>query len=324
MEALRILVDYSDEIQILTCSQEMGELECLRSGLRPIVTVGVPGESTAEDTRRAARKLAELDVEMLLFAGGDGTARDILDAIDRRLPVLGIPAGVKMHSAVFAITPQEAGRMTIKLLHGEVKTKDAEVMDVDEEAYRMGHLSAKLYGYLRIPYEASLIQGTKSESMQTNEETEQQRSIAKYVVEEMLDDTIYILGPGTTLKAITNYLKLEKTLLGVDILRGKKLLKRDVNEERILASLKGDSKIIVTPIGGQAYIFGRGNQQISPRVIRTIGKENIIIVATKNKISSLSSRRLLVDTGDPSLNSALRGYVRVITDYREETIIRIE
>ncbi|MFH0848310.1 MAG: ATP-NAD kinase family protein [archaeon] len=323
-ETLRILADYSNEIVVLTCSGEMGELEAIELGLYPVVVLKVPDDSSAADTRRAASRLAELRVDLILFAGGDGTARDIFDAIDGDLPVLGVPAGVKMHSGVFAINPQEAGRIAIRFLRGEVSTTQAEVMDVDEEAYRLGRLSAKLYGYMMIPHEAGLVQGIKTGSLQTTEEIEQQKSVAKHVVEEMQDDTLYILGPGTTVKAITDYLRLEKTLLGVDVLRNRKMLGIDANERQILELLDGNSKIIVTPIGGQAYVFGRGNQQISPAVIRTVGKENIIIVATKNKIFNLPVRRLLVDTGDSLLDSTLRGYVRVVTDYREETLLRIE
>ncbi len=298
----------------------MGESETVEADLEPNIIARVSEHSSAQDTKDAASRLAELEVDLLLFVGGDGTARDILDAIDGRVPVVGVPAGVKMHSAVFAVTPQQAGRVAIEYLVNGLPTREAEVMDVDEEAYRQGQLSAKLYGYIRTPYLESMMQGVKTTSYGSDED-EQQKSIAKYIAEEMQHDILYILGPGTTVRAISEYLKLEKTLLGVDVIRNKTLLMKDANENQILDLLSSKAKIIITPIGGQAYVFGRGNQQISPTVIRKVGKDNIVIVATKNKIQNLARRRLLVDTGDPSLDLFLRGYVRVITDYREETVL---
>ncbi len=298
----------------------MGESETVEADLEPNIIARVSEHSSAQDTKDAASRLAELEVDLLLFVGGDGTARDILDAIDGRVPVVGVPAGVKMHSAVFAVTPQQAGRVAIEYLVNGLPTREAEVMDVDEEAYRQGRLSAKLYGYIRTPYLESMMQGVKTTSYGSDED-EQQKSIAKYIDEAMQHDILYILGPGTTVRAISKYLKLEKTLLGVDVIRNKTLLMKDANENQILDLLSSKAKIIITPIGGQAYVFGRGNQQISPTVIRKVGKDNIVIVATKNKIQNLARRRLLVDTGDPSLDLFLRGYVRVITDYREETVL---
>jgi len=302
----------------------MGESESIQASFKPTIAVAVPENSTAAETRKAARILLELKVDLLLFVGGDGTARDILDAVDMNVPVLGIPAGVKMNSAVFAINPREAGTITIRFLHGELPMKDGEVMDIDEDAYRAGRLSARLYGYMKTPYDKILLQGTKIASPQIGDEIEQQRSVAKHITEEIQNETLYILGPGTTVKAIADELGLQKTLLGVDVIQNRQLLKRDATENGILQLLDGHSKIIVTPIGGQAYIFGRGNQQISPSVIRAVGKENIIVVATKNKLHSLPERRLLVDTGDSSLDASLRGYIRVVTDYREETVMRVE
>lgn len=302
----------------------MGQAEATDAGFQPLVAVDAPDESTALDTKRVAQELRKLSIDLLLFVGGDGTAIDILDAVNADLPVLGVPAGVKMHSAVFAITPIEAGRVAIRFLRGELPTRYAEVMDVDEEAYRDGRLSARLYGYLKVPYEELMVQGTKAATPLIDEEIEQQRSIAKYVVEEMKSDTTYILGPGTTVNAIADEMKLEKTLIGIDIVRSGRMLKKDADERQILKSLHGDAKIVVTPIGGQAHVFGRGNQQISPTVIKSVGKDNIVVVATRSKTQRLPGRRLLVDTGDLALDSSLRGYVRVVTGYREETVMKID
>jgi len=194
--------------------------------------------------------------------------------------------------------------------------REAEVMDVDEAEFRQGHLSAELYGYLLSPFEPHLIQGNKMASPMTENEVENQAAIAIYIIEEMKTEVIYIVGPGTTTRTIGDLLDQKKTLLGVDIFQGKKIVAKDVNEKQILQTINGKAtKIIVTPIGGQGFIFGRGNQQISSKVIRQVGLENIAVVATKSKLDRLDSLR--VDTGDPELDEHFRARViRVIVDYK--------
>ncbi len=312
-------------VDILTSSGEMGEEEARDSSFTPVIVSDTPqGRTTAEDTKRTAKILAEKIVDLLLFTGGDGTARDISDAINSKVPVLGIPAGVKMHSSVFAVNPSQAAEITARYLLGELPIVQAEVMDVDEEQFRAGRLSAKLYGYMNVPQEPLLMQGIKTATAQTEDEVEQQRAIAKHVVEEMHDE-FYVLGPGTTVRAIADRIGVEKTLLGVDVVYMRQLVAKDIDERRLLELIQDHPvKIVVTPIGGQAYIFGRGNQQISPDVIKKAGRENIIVVATKNKLLSLPHRRLLVDTGDRDLDKELQGYIRVVTDYREETVMKVE
>lgn len=303
----------------------MGEKEAKTSGFLPVIVTVVPQRTTADHTKTTAKMLVEKTVDLLLFAGGDGTARDILDAIDSKTPVLGIPAGVKMHSSVFATNPSHASRIVIDYFLGELPVQQGEVMDVDEKEFKAGRLSARLYGYMKVPYEPKFVQGIKTTSVQTEDEMEQQRAIARHVTEEMKDDELYVLAPGTTVKAIADILGVEKTLLGVDVICDAKTVAKDVDERRLLELIRiRPAKIVVTPIGGQAYIFGRGNQQISPEVIRRVGKENIIVVATSNKLQSLPQRRLLVDTGDRKVDELLRGYARVITDYREETVMKVE
>jgi len=325
IETLTELQAHSGLVEIFTSSGEMGEEEARASGFAPKVVCDTPRErTTADDTKRTARILAEKLVDLLLFTGGDGTARDILDAIDGKASVLGIPAGVKMHSSVFAVNPSQAAKITVRYLLGELPIAQAEVMDIDEEQFRAGRLSAKLYGYMNVPQEPLLMQGIKMATAQTEDEVEQQRAIAKHVVEEMRDE-FYVLGPGTTVKAIADMIGVEKTLLGVDVVRMRQLVGKDVDERRLLELIQSRPvKIVVTPIGGQAYIFGRGNQQISPDVIKKVGRENIIVVATKSKLLSLLCRRLLVDTGDRDLDKELQGYIRVVTDYREETVMKVE
>lgn len=324
-QTLEQLCSYRSLIEIYTSSGEMGEKEAKASGFSPIIVREAPQRTTADDTKMTAKILAEKTVDLLLFAGGDGTARDILDAIDSRVPVLGIPAGVKMHSSVFATNPSHAARITISYFLGELPIEQGEVMDVDEKEFRAGRLSAKLYGYMKVPYEPGFVQWVKTATVQTEDEAEQQRAIAKHISEEMNQNELYVLAPGTTVKAIADMLGVEKTLLGVDVIRDTRVLAKDVDERRLLELIRDHpTKIVVTPIGGQAYIFGRGNQQISPEVIRKVGRENIIVVATRNKLQRLPQKRLLVDTGDEEVDRQLRGYIRVITDYREETVMKVE
>jgi predicted polyphosphate/ATP-dependent NAD kinase len=266
--------------------------------------------------------MRELGVDLLVFCGGDGTGRDILDVIHTDIPVLGVPTGVKMHSTVFSVNPEAAARVTMRFLWEELPLREAEVMDVDEEAFREGRVSAKLYGYMLTPYEPSLIQGSKVASPMTEHEMQNQAAIALYLIETMTPDTLYILGPGTTTRTIADLLEEEKTLLGVDLFYNKKNHAKDVNENQILAQIKGKTaKIIVTPIGGQGFIFGRGNQQISSRVIQQVGRDNIIVVATKHKLRGL--KHLRVDTGDAALDEVLRGYIRVVADYNEIYVIPV-
>ncbi len=180
-------------------------------------------------------------VDLLVFCGGDGTARDILKAVGLKVPVLGVPTGVKMHSALFAVTPQAAARVAVGYLWGGLPLREAEVMDIDEEAFREGHLSAELYGYMLSPFEPHLIQGNKLESPMTEDEVRNQAAIAIYIIEEMKPDIIYIVGPGTTTRTISDLLDQKKTLLGVDLFQNKKIIVSDANEKQILEAIKGQS-----------------------------------------------------------------------------------
>jgi predicted polyphosphate/ATP-dependent NAD kinase len=309
--------------QLVVGAGRMGEDEARKCGFISTIIGDRKKETTAEDTVETAKKIADAGADFLIFCGGDGTARDILDAVDKKIPVLGVPTGVKMHSAVFAVDPEAAARISTEFLWGELPLREAEVMDVDEEAFREGRLSARLYGYMLTPYEPGLIQGAKMASPVTESEVRNQAAIAIYLIENMEPNIIYILGPGTTTRTITDLLDEEKTLLGVDLLCNKKLVAKDVNEKQILKEIKGKTaKIVVTPIGGQGFIFGRGNQQISSAVIRQVSLNNIFVVATKNKLMDIKSLR--VDTGDSKLDDALRGCIKVITDYREEHMVHVE
>ncbi len=317
------LKPFKGRVRLVMGAGKMGEDEARNCGFACTVLGKRKNETSAEDTMEIVRRIIDVGVDLLVFCGGDGTARDILDTVDTNLPVLGVPTGVKMHSAVFAVGPRAAARIAMNFLYEVLPLREAEVMDVDEEAFREGRVSAKLYGYVLIPYEPSLIQGVKMASPVTENEIRNQAAIAIYVIENMEPDVVYIIGPGTTTRTIGDLLDSKKTLLGVDLFYNKELIAKDVNEKQILEKIKGKTaKIIITPIGGQGFIFGRGNQQISPEIIRYVGRDNIVVIAAEGKLRDLKSLR--VDTGDPSLDDALRGYIKVITDYKKERMMRIE
>jgi predicted polyphosphate/ATP-dependent NAD kinase len=312
------------DLEVVTYPGEMGEDAARACGLEPTVIGAIkPGETTPEDTINAARDLSRLGVDLLLFAGGDGTARDVYNAVGDKLPTLGIPAGVKIHSAVYATSPMSAGDLAAAYLEGRNSAvREAEVMDIDEEAYRNGRVSAKLYGYLLIPFERRLVQNVKTPS--SPGEGVAMAEIAAEVVGNMDDGWLYLIGPGTTTRAIADRLGLEKTLIGVDVVTKRKLVAADVNEARLLEIIEGrKAKIVVTPIGGQGYILGRGNQQISPEIIRKVGMENIIVVSTLGKVHALRGQPLRVDTGDRKVDRMFRGYIRVLTGYKEQIIYKV-
>ena len=280
--------------------------------------------TTPADTTAAARALCQAGVELLLFAGGDGTARNILDAVGEKVTVLGIPAGCKIHSGVYALNPRDAGELAAKVASGRVAAvKEAEVMDIDEELFRKNIVQARLYGYLRIPDDAQLTQCSKSAG--NAGEAEEVDAIAEYVAESMEPDVLYIVGTGSTTAAVLQELHLPFTLLGVDLVYNKQLVAADCTEQQILAAMAKYPKVklLVTVIGGQGYVFGRGNQQLSAAVLKKVGKENIIIIAAKSKVMALPNRRLYVDTGDAEVNKLLSGYVRIIVGYKYELVLPI-
>jgi predicted polyphosphate/ATP-dependent NAD kinase len=312
-------------IRLVVGAGSMGEDEAKDCGLTFPVLGERKRETRSEDTREIARKMAAAGVSLLVFCGGDGTARDMLNAVGTTVPVLGVPTGVKMHSAVFAVNPQATARVALRFLTGELPLREAEVMDVDEKAFREGRLSAELYGYVLTPYEPHLIQANKLASPMTESELRNQAAIAVYVIENMKPNVIYIIGPGTTTRTIGDLLDAKKTLLGVDLFCNKQIIASDVNEKQIIDAISGRAaQIIVTPIGGQGFIFGRGNQQISAEVIRQVGLDNIVVVATESKLRSLKGS-LKVDTGDASLDDAFRQRkLKVIADYKIEYPVPVE
>ena len=334
--ALTKLIEIRDQITVYTYPGDMGG-ELAKSLDFPTVLLTAAGtdavdadsgytaagHTDAADTIELAKKLLEEQVDLLLFAGGDGTARDIYEAVELKVPCVGIPAGVKIHSPVYAKNPQAAGRLALMWLTGKVqKTEELEVLDIDEERYRSEELSTRLYGYLLVPREKTLTQNRKAPTPVS--ETASIEAIAYDIIEAMEPETCYLIGAGTTTRGIMHLLGLKNTLIGVDLICGKKLVAADLYGDTILSYIKGRrTKLIVTVTGGQGYLFGRGNQQLTPEVIKEIGKENIIILATKTKLAALGGRPLLVDTYDEACNLSLCGYYRAVTGYGEYTMCRV-
>jgi predicted polyphosphate/ATP-dependent NAD kinase len=313
-----------EHLKLIVGAGSMGQSQAEKCGFSFKVVGETKKETSSEDTQTIAKEIVVAGVDLLVFCGGDGTTRDILKAVDLKVPVLGVPTGVKMHSAIFAVSPQAAARVAATFLWDRLPLREAEVMDVDEQQFRQGHLSAELYGFLLSPFEPHLIQGNKIASPMTENELENQAAIAISINEEMTPGTVYIVGPGTTTRTIGDLLDQKKTLLGVDLFQGRKILAKDVSEKQILQAINGKTaRIIVTPIGGQGFIFGRGNQQISAKVICQVGLDNIVVAATKSKLDRLGSLR--VDTGDSSLDQQFRNHgIMVVVDYKTTKEMKIE
>jgi predicted polyphosphate/ATP-dependent NAD kinase len=264
------------------------------------------------------------NIDLLIFCGGDGTARDIFDSIDLEKPVVALPAGVKMFSSVFAINPKAAAEIIDRVIEETIDTQEKEVFDIDEELVRQDILQAKLYGYLKVPKIRSLIQSGKTGSGVGRTIEENKEEIAQFIIENMQPDILYLLGPGTTIKTITNTLNLPKTLLGIDAIYDKQTVRNDLNENAILELLNDYDRviIIISPVGGQGFLFGRGNKQFTPKILKLVGKNNITIIATAEKMRELDCLR--VDTGNHETDELLRGFGKVITGYKEELVVKIE
>ncbi len=318
--ALHKLEEFREKIQIVCFAGEMGEhiARDLHFETR-IIGSALQHPSEAADTCAAAEALIKEPVDLILFAGGDGTARLIADVVGLKQPVLGVPSGVKMHSGVYAISPEAAGEIVKQLLSGKlVNVAERDVKDIDEDAFRNGQVRARYYGSLLVPENSQFLQQVKNAGTERDELA--QLDVAQEMIQQLETDTLYVVGPGSTTHVFLHELGLGGSLLGVDLLLNNQLVATDLNAAQILQAIQefsGPVKMVITAIGGQGHIFGRGNQQFTPEVIRRVGKEHIFVIAARGKILALDGRPLLVDTNDPELDQAFRGYMRVITGYNE-------
>jgi len=311
---LDLLSKERDAILFFTASGSMGE-SCLEEcGLDYKVVYSALPVTSSRDTIRTCQAFLDEGVDLILFCGGDGTARDVA-GIAGSTPILAIPAGVKMHSGVFAASPQAAADLVIRFLNGELNLRDTEIVDVDEELYRAGILQTKLYALAKTPYLPVLV-AERKRIYSSDQEDEFKDQIALFASEFMRDGSAYIIGAGTTTSRIADILGLEKTLLGVDVVKDGRLMITDASEQDLLELLDRETRvmIIISPIGAQGFILGRGNQQLSAEVIRRVGIDKLIIISTPHKLAEIPY--LSVDTGDEDLDESLAGMRQVVTGYR--------
>lgn len=326
-QALTLLRPKQQALEFVTCGGAMGA-DVLRQLGFSYRTVFTPAgtETSAQDTQQAVAAIQAEGVDLLLFAGGDGTARDVYEVIDDEQLVLGIPAGVKIHSGVYAVSPKAAGRVVERIVRGELSSlKRADVMDIDEALFRQGTVKARRYGDMLIPAELEYVQAVKMGGIESDELV--LADIAAEVIERV-DDEYLVMGSGSTVAAVMEEMGLENTLLGVDLVHEQQLLGSDLTEQQLyqqVANIEpGKVKLVITVIGGQGHVLGRGNQQLSPRILRHIGRENVWLVATKSKLESLQGRPLLLDSGDETLDQEWSGLIAVITGYHDEVLVRLQ
>jgi predicted polyphosphate/ATP-dependent NAD kinase len=318
-----------DDIEWLTCSALMGYDELIKAGAKKIQVVYSYNKdnTSSDDTKNACEKLLNEEIELILFCGGDGTARDIYSVVSDKIPILGIPSGVKMHSAVFGINTSATAKMLHEFVNNRLTIGDAEIMDLDEERYRNGEWNIKLFGVAKGIVEPTYIQVGKSifESVSDNAIKDE---LAEHIEDEINEhsDFLYLFGSGGTIDYIANKLSLKNTLLGIDAYYNRKIIGSDLNEESILKLLEKYHKIkvILSHIGAQGFILGRGNLQLSPKVIRKIGFDNIIVISTPSKLSSIPFIR--VDTGDKNLDKMFfnHEFIMVVIGYRFSRVVKIQ
>lgn len=313
-------------IRWLTCAGPMGADALRAAGFADVETVhALAGPPSADDTKAAVRRFLEAGVDLILFCGGDGTARDICSVAGREVPILGIPAGVKMYSGVFGVSALRTADILIGFLDGRLKASAADVLDLDEDRYREGEWAVRLYYAALTPYEPTY---TQSQKMLIDEATdaEVKQEIAQYLEEEIAasPDVLFLLGPGSTVQSIAQVLKVDKTLLGIDAVHGGRIVGRDLNEKAILDLLERypRRRLVLSPIGAQGFVVGRGNRPLTPDIIRAVGADNIIVVATPAKLAR--TPLLHFDTGDGVLDAVLaaNGFVPVVIGYRLRRLAR--
>lgn len=311
--ALDVIAASHPGVMILTAAGAMGADAVRAAGLRACVVYQPTGaETTAVDTRDAASALAAAGASLVLFAGGDGTARDVYTGLPPGTAALGVPAGVKMYSACFAVSPVAAGAVAARWLDEPLPVQQSEVLDVSEDQIRHGRVDPTLFGMLAVPFLRGRTQARKAATAASEQEAVQ--AAARGMTGLMLPDVAYLLGPGGTTAAVAAELGVPTTPLGVDVVLNRETVLSDATETQLLGLVSEvPARAVITVIGGQGFLLGRGNQQISSAVLRAIGPDPLLVVATEEKLIALGGRPLLVDTGDAELDTALSGYIEVVT-----------
>ncbi|MDE1990876.1 MAG: NAD(+)/NADH kinase [Rhizobiaceae bacterium] len=322
--ALRRLFSLSPDLDILVASEAMGASAARSAGFAPLLLEGSYAEiSTAGDTKSAATEMIRSGIGLILFAGGDGTARDIFDAVGDRVVLIGIPTGVKMHSAVFAVSPEAAGETAARAIMRNSGERLAEIMDADEAELAAGRPSTHLFGYAKTPAIPTYFQSAKAARPDGGEAAIE--ALGRTLARQARPGQLVILGAGTTMALVKPAFGLEETLLGVDVVCDGQTIAMDADADTLegLCERHADILLITSIIGGQGFLFGRGNQQISPKLLRTIGPAGLRIVCTREKLLALPRAELLIDTGDPELDEALAGYRRVDTGPNDSMLVRL-
>jgi predicted polyphosphate/ATP-dependent NAD kinase len=323
---LRALAAARPGIELLAAPGVMGADAASAAGFDVSTTSAtVAAVTTAADTRAAAVAMRDAGVELLLFAGGDGTARDIHDAVGGALPVLGIPAGVKMHSGVFAHSPEAAAAAGAQFLNREaaIRLRLGDIADVDEDAAREGRMSSILYGTARVPDLPRLVLSAKSGSRVSPGVALE--AVCHSVAAGLEPDCLYLIGPGSTTSLVLEALGESGTLLGVDAVRDGRVIARDLTEQQIAALMEQsrETRLIVGLVGGQGALFGRGNKQLGPPVLWQIPRDRVTILSATDKLLALYPPTLWVDTGDPKLDAHLEGYMRVDVGPRQQIVMKV-
>ena len=315
------------EIRWLTAAGAMGREALMSAGFVSIeIVYEAPTESSARDTRAAVERFLDAGVELVLFCGGDGTARDICTITGESTPVLGIPAGVKMYSGVFGVTPGRTAEILMRFLTREIGLARVDIVDLDEEKYRRDEWAVQLYMSAQTPFEPTYLQSAKALISGANEDAIKE-DIAEQLREdiEVKPDTLFLLGPGSTVQAVGRALRIDKTLLGIDAVSNGKIVGKDLDERQILDLLDrhSDCQLVLSPIGAQGFLLGRGNLPLSPAVIHRIGADNIVIISTPAKLARTPLLRF--DTGDAALDAAMisRKFLSVIIGYHRSRLVKV-
>lgn len=318
-----------DTIQWFICSGEMGASELEKAGIKnvEIIYSSSKNDTTSKDTKNACKKFLEKNVDLILFCGGDGTARDIFEVVSTKIPILGIPSGVKMHSGVFGINTSASAKMLHEFINKHLTIGEAEIMDLDEERYRKGEWNIRLFGIAKGIVEPTYVQVGKT-TYESVSDDEIKEELAEHILDEIEQNNefLFLFGSGGTIDYIAKKLDIKNTLLGIDAIYEKKMVGKDLNEEGILKLLEKypKAKVILSPIGAQGFILGRGNLQLSPKVIKKVGLDNIIVISTPNKLASTPIIR--VDTGDKELDHlfAEKEFLMIVVGYRLSRVVKIQ